>query len=281
MKRSKSFDKNNLLLYFIATPIGNLGEFPKRAIDTINEMDLIACEDTRNTQKLLSCFGIKKDLFSLREHNEISAAENIISKIKSGLKVAYVSDAGYPCVSDPGNILCKKALENDICVSTICGSSAFLNALVSSGLSTEHFYFHGFLSPKENEAKNDLDLLKNKKETLIFYESPHRIMRTINLLYSSFGNRNAVIFRELTKINEESIRGTLSELLTLNEETLIGEMVIIVEGNFSEDKISDLEIKNRIKDLLELGVNKKAAIEIAAHELKVNKNRIKDLVIKD
>jgi len=279
MKRNKSFE-NNLLIYFVATPIGNLSEFPKRAIDVLNEMDFIACEDTRNTLKLLSFFNIKKELVSLHEHNEVSQAKILIEKVKSGKKIAYVSDAGYPCISDPGNILANLAIEEGISCSTICGSSAFLNALVSSGMPSNHFYFHGFVSAKDSEAKKELENLSKKAETLIFYESPHRIQRTLNLFNVVLGNRQAVIGRELTKKNEEFIRGTLSELSSVNPETLIGEMVIIVQGSAEEKSLSDEAIKSRIDELLKLGVSQKASIEIASQELKVNKNKIKDLILK-
>ena len=277
MNRNKSFE-NNYLLYLIATPIGNLSEFSNRAIEIINEMDLIACEDTRNTQKLLSFFNIKKELVSLHEHNEVSQSKFIIEQIKQGKKVAYVSDAGYPCISDPGNILVKLALEEGISCSTISGSSAFLNALVSSGLSTEHFYFHGFLSSNDSEAKKELENLSKKQETLIFYESPHRIARTLKLYYEIFGDRKAVISRELTKLHEEQIRGTLSEFINIEESSLKGEIVVIIDGAKNIDEISDEQIKKRFEEIIKLGVENKAAIEIVSQELNVNKNRVKKLI---
>ena len=279
MKRNKSFDGNSVL-YLVATPIGNLGEFSERALNIIKEVDVIGCEDTRNTQKLLSFYGIKKELCSLREHNESMSSDYLIERLKKGDKVAYVSDAGYPCISDPGNILAKKAIEAGINVSTICGSSAFLNALVSSGLSTTHFSFYGFISPKDSEATEELESLKSRKETLIFYESPHRIERTLKLLNKVYGDRYAAIGRELTKINEEFIRGNLSELATIDPTTLKGEMVIIVEGNSEEAKVSDADILKRLDELKKLGVDKKASVEITSQELKVNKNYIKDLTMK-
>ena len=279
MTRSKSFD-GNPVLYLIATPIGNLGEFSSRALDIIKEVDVIGCEDTRNTQKLLSFFGIKKELCSLREHNESSSSEYLIKRMLNGDKVAYVSDAGYPCISDPGNILAKKAIEAGINVSTICGSSAFLNALVSSGLPTDRFSFYGFISPKDKEATDELEVLKDRLDTLIFYESPHRIDRTLKILANVFGNRNVVIGRELTKINEEFVRGTLEELSTIDATTLKGEMVIIVEGNKNSEKASDEDIFKRLNELKAMGVDKKISIEITSQELKVNKNYIKNLVIK-
>ena len=281
MKRIKSFDNSHPLLYLIATPIGNLGEFSSRAINIVEEMDIIAAEDTRNSGDLLTKFNIKKPLVSLREHNEIEASKNLIEQIKSGKKVAYMSDAGYPGISDPGYILVKLALENDIAVSTISGSSAFLNALVRSGLDTSHFYFHGFLSPKDNEMKQELEGLKDKPETLIFYESPHRIKRTIQNLFDALGNRKASLQRELTKINEENIIGTLEEFTNLDESTLKGEMVIVVEGNTkSEEAISEEKLLELIKLFLDKNVSKKDAIEIISCAFNIRKNYLKDLINK-
>ena len=279
MKRIKSFDHSHNLLYLIATPIGNLGEFSTRAIEIINEMDLIAAEDTRNTNDLLHKFNIKKPIVSLREHNEVEASLNLIKQIKEGKKVAYMSDAGYPGISDPGYILTKLCLENDIAVSTISGSSAFINALVRSGLDTSHFYFHGFLSAKENEAKEELEAIKNKSETLIFYESPHRIVKTLKLLLVVLGDRRISLQRELTKINEENIIGSLSELVELDESTLKGEMVIIVEGNkANQESYNDEEIIKLVNELVTKGLSKKDAIEFVSNVTKVRKNHIKDII---
>ena len=279
MKRIKSFDHSHNLLYLIATPIGNLGEFSTRAIEVINEMDLIAAEDTRNTNDLLHKFNIKKPIVSLREHNEVEASLNLIKQIKEGKKVAYMSDAGYPGISDPGYILTKLSLENDIAVSTISGSSAFINALVRSGLDTNHFYFHGFLSAKENEAKEELEAIKNKSETLIFYESPHRIVKTLKLLLVVLGDRRISLQRELTKINEENIIGSLSELVKLDESTLKGEMVIIVEGNkTNQENYNDEEIIKLVNELVAKGLSKKDAIEFVSNVTKVRKNHIKDII---
>ena len=279
MKRIKSFDHSHNLLYLIATPIGNLGEFSTRAIEVINGMDLIAAEDTRNTNDLLHKFNIKKPIVSLREHNEVEASLNLIKQIKEGKKVAYMSDAGYPGISDPGYILTKLSLENDIAVSTISGSSAFINALVRSGLDTSHFYFHGFLSAKENEAKEELESIKNKSETLIFYESPHRIVKTLKLLLVVLGDRRISLQRELTKINEENIIGSLSELVKLDESTLKGEMVIIVEGNkTNQENYNDEEIIKLVNELVAKGLSKKDAIEFVSNVTKVRKNHIKDII---
>ena len=278
MKRIKSFDNSHPVLYLISTPIGNLGEFSPRAVETIQQMDIIGAEDTRNTGELLSKFNIKKQLFSLREHNEVEASQYLIKQIKDGKKVAYMSDAGYPGISDPGYILTKLCLENDIAVSVISGPSAFISALVSSGLETSHFYFHGFLSAKEGEAKTELEELKLKKETLIFYEAPHRIKKTLQILFEVLGNRKVSLHRELTKLNEENIIGNLEELLTLDESTLKGEMVIVVEGNKDFKSLSNEEIVEKVNYFMSKNMSKKDAIDTVSEIYNVRKNNIKDLI---
>ena len=273
MTRSKPFNNSKPVLYLIATPIGNLKEMSPRALEVITEMDIIAAEDTRNSFSLLSNFGIKKEMFSLREHNEIEASKHLLEKIKEGKKVAYMSDAGYPGISDPGYLLVQEMIKNDVAVSTVSGSSAFINALVASGLPTDHFYFYGFLPRKENEATRALENLVKREETLIFYEAPHHIKETLSLLYKVLGNRRAVLARELTKINEEYIRGSLEELTSLDEATIKGEIVLLVEGA-AETEVSDQEIIKRLQFMLDKGVNKKVAIEIVVDELNVRKNRV-------
>jgi len=277
MKRNKSFENNNPL-YLIATPIGNLKEFSTRALEIVSECDLVAAEDTRNTSNLLRHFDISKKTYSLREHNEKMASEYVISQIKEGKKVVYMSDAGYPGISDPGYILVRACIDNDIPVSVVNGSSAFLSALIPSGLDTSHFYFYGFLSAKKQEAINELNALKNKEETLIFYEAPHRINETLNILLEVLGNRNAVIARELTKLNEEFIRGNLEELVAIDSATLKGEMVLIIEGN-KEAQEFDLDKVNETIELLKSkGLSNKDIIEITSKTLGINKNKISKLL---
>ena len=278
MTRSKTFNNNAPILYLIATPIGNLKEMSPRALETIEEMDIIAAEDTRNAFSLLANYGIKKELFSLREHNEIEASKKLLEKIKDGKKIAYMSDAGYPCISDPGYLLVQEMIKSGVNVSTISCSSAFINALVASGLETKHFYFYGFLPAKESEAKTELEQLKDIKETIIFYEAPHRIMKTLNLINECFGNRNVCLARELTKINEEFIRGTLDELVTLDETTIKGEIVLIVEGNKNEKAIDDNKIIARVNYFVDLGLSQKDAINVVSEEFGINKNYIKKLL---
>lgn len=277
MKRNKSFISSNPL-YLIATPIGNLGEFSPRALDAINNADLVASEDTRNTSNLLHHFNISKKTYSLREHNEKQASEYVIAQIKEGKKVVYMSDAGYPGISDPGYILVKECIANDINVSVINGSSAFLSALIPSGLDTSHFYFYGFLSAKHQEAITELKALKNRNETIIFYEAPHRINETINNMLEVLGDRNAVIARELTKLNEEFIRGSLSELVAIDPSSLKGEIVIVVEGNKESSDIDLDKVNETIELLKSKGLSNKDIVEIISKTLNINKNKISKIL---
>lgn len=274
--RTLNFENKKPLLYLVSTPIGNMDEVSPRTREVLNEVDLIACEDTRVTGKLLSILGISKPLVSLREHNEVQASKEIVEKILKGTKVAYMSDAGYPCISDPGARLVKICLENEINVTTISGPNAALNALAASGLNSDHFYFHGFLDPKESIRLEELRELANRKETLIFYEAPHRIDKTLADLFTIFGDRKACIARELTKKHEEFIRGGLQELSEIDPETLRGEMVIVVEGSLGEVKaeINNDEIIKMVKSLVEGGMSTKDAIKKVSSITKINKNQI-------
>ena len=278
--RSLNFDSEKPLLYLVSTPIGNMQEVSPRTLEVLSSVDLIACEDTRVTGKLLQILGISKNLVSIREHNEVSSSQEIVRKIYSGTKVAYMSDAGYPCISDPGAKLVKICLENGINVTTISGPNAALNALCASGLCGDHFYFHGFLSAKETERLEELRNLVSRKETLIFYEAPHRILKTIQSLYDILGNRKACIARELTKKHEEFIRMPLEEMLRLDPETLKGEMVIVVEGSNGEEQtlIGDNDILNMVKTFVESGMSTKDAIKKVSEITQVNKNHIYKLV---
>ena len=220
--------------------------------------------------------GIKKELISCHEHNEEAAGEYIIKLLLDGKKVSYVSDAGYPGISDPGERLVKKCIQNNIKVSTISGPCAFINALVASGLDSKHFYFHGFLNAKSTVRINELKEMLNRKETLIFYESPHRIKKTLLDLFEVFGARKAVIARELTKLHEEYIRSNLEELSQIDEATLIGEMVIIVEGNNKEESPykDKEELIKMVQSFENLGYTTKDAIKKVSDLTNVNKNEI-------
>lgn len=274
--RQLSFKGKEPILYLVATPIGNINEVSNRTLDILNSSDFIACEDTRNTGKLLNMLGIKKELISCHEHNEEAAGEYIIKLLLDGKKVSYVSDAGYPGISDPGERLVKKCIQNNIKVSTISGPCAFINALVASGLDSKHFYFHGFLNAKSTVRINELKEMLNRKETLIFYESPHRIKKTLLDLFEVFGARKAVIARELTKLHEEYIRSNLEELSQIDEATLIGEMVIIVEGNNKEESPykDKEELIKMVQSFENLGYTTKDAIKKVSDLTNVNKNEI-------
>lgn len=262
-------------LYVVATPIGNLGEMTPRAIEVLKNVNYIAAEDTRETGKLCAHFGIDTPLVSSHEHNEFNMADKIAQDIANGQNVALVSDAGYPGISDPGYLVVHKVIQSGLPVSVISGSSAFLNALVGSGLPANHFYFHGFLPNRHGDRIKDLKPLIFKEETLIFYESPHRIIDTLEDIREVFGNRYLCVCRELTKLYEEYIRGYVEEvILTMKDRQCRGEMVIVVSGCPKEERIplSDVEIVDEVNKLVELGKSAKDAIkEVAqAHDLSKN-----------
>ena len=202
-------------LYLVATPIGNLEDITLRAINILKEVDIIAAEDTRHTLKLLNHLNIKKTLISYYKETEKIKSEILIEKLLDGKNIALVSDAGTPAISDPGEEIVRKAIENDINIIPIPGACAFINALVASGFSTREFVFLGFLSKNIKNKKEKLEELKNENKTLIFYESPHKIKSTLENISEILGNREIVIARELTKIHEEFIRGKVLELQIL------------------------------------------------------------------
>ena len=277
--RDLNFKSSKPLLYLLATPIGNLEDISSRFLAVLNEVDIVACEDTRVSGKLLSHLGIKKQLVSLHEHNEIESSEKLVKAILSGKKVAYMSDAGYPCISDPGAKLVEIALKNEINVTCVPGANAALIALAASGLPCDHFYFHGFLSSKESEKIKELKYLECKRETLIFYEAPHRIKKTLELLYKIFGSRRICIARELTKIHEEFIRTNLDSAVFIDENTLKGEMVLVVEGKLEDDiiTIDDFSLCEMVKKNIEKGLSTKDAIKSVSEETKISKNYIYNL----
>jgi len=283
MKRRKSFRENQSKkgqLYLVATPIGNLEEITPRAIATMNLVDAIACEDTRVSGKLLQHLGIKKTLIACHEHNELTVSKQLVEMMLAGQSIAYLSDAGYPGISDPGQRLVQAALTEDIQVVVISGPSAVFNALVASGLDTSKFYFHGFLRQKEAARLDEIKDLYRRPETLIFYEAPHRIDATLRNLLEVLGNRKACIARELTKIHEEYIDGTLQELTEIDPTTLKGEMVVLVEGNKDEFgiKLSDDEIRKAVDSLTANGISMKDAIRQVSEMTKMAKNYIYKVV---
>jgi 16S rRNA (cytidine1402-2'-O)-methyltransferase len=269
-------------LYLVPTPIGNLKDITLRALEVLKSADLIAAEDTRVTLKLLNHFEIKKPLISYHQHNEQGKSEYIIDKIIEGNNIALVTDAGTPGISDPGSVIVAKCIEMGIDFEVLPGAAAFTTALVYSGIDTTKFLFRGFL-PRENKDRKPLiEDLKNRKETLIFYEAPHRILNTVQFLYENLGNRKVSLCRELTKLHEEIKRFTLEEAVEFyKDNSPRGEYVIVVEGKSDEEifreekeKWEDLSIEEHIKKYMVEGLNKKDAIKKVAKDRKLPKNEI-------
>ena len=217
-------------LYIVSTPIGNLSDITFRAVEVLKQVDLIACENTRRTKILLEKFGLAKNLISYYNYNERQRAEEIIRELKSGKNVALVSDSGTPGISDPGFVLIKRAIEENITITPIPGPTAFVCALVGSGLPMDEFVFVGFL-PHKKGRKTKLKKLSEEERTVILYESPHRLIKTLNEILENFGDREIAVAKELTKIHEEFFRGKISEVLKkLTSDKIKGEFVIVISG---------------------------------------------------
>lgn len=280
MKRIKSYENNLPICYLVATPIGNLKDMSSRALEVLKNVDYIASEDTRTTSNLLAYFGINKPMISYHEHNEQESSTKLIDLLKQGKSIAITSDAGYPGISDPGAIIVKHCIENDIPVSIIPGANAFLPALIGSGLDNNHFYFHGFLPSKPSARKKELEQLTNLTCTLIFYESPHRIKETLNDLLTYFPNRKMSLVREITKLHEEYIYGTINEIAQIDESTLKGEMVIVIEGNKIKEEYTEEELIEMLNKLISNGLSLKEASKELANELNLKKNYLYQLGLK-
>ena len=279
MKRIKSFE-SGAICYLIATPIGNLSDISSRALEILSKVEVVACEDTRNTSLLLSKFGLHKTLISYHEHNEQECSQKLLTMLKNGSFIAIVSDAGYPGISDPGSVIVSHCINQDIPVSIIPGANASLPALIASGLDNKHYYYHGFLPSKPSERKKELEQLSSIPVTLIFYESPHRILDTLNDMLSILGDRKVCLCRELTKLHEEFIRGTLSELVTLDESTLRGEMVLVVEGASNVNKsYSEEELIKLVNEELKSGIPLKQACQEISKITGEKKNKLYQLMI--
>lgn len=227
------------ILYVVGTPIGNLGDMSPRAVETLSSVDFIAAEDTRVTLKLLNHFGIKKPMISYFEHNKKERGDAICSRIENGESCAIVTDAGMPCISDPGEELVKQCAERGIRTVVVPGASAVISALAVSGLATGRFTFEGFLSTSKKSRNEHLEQLHNEHRTMIFYEAPHKLSQTLRDLYAAFGDRKISIVREITKIHEEVIRTTLAKAVELYcDGSLKGEIVLVLEGK-PQDSVSE------------------------------------------
>jgi 16S rRNA (cytidine1402-2'-O)-methyltransferase len=264
-------------LYLVSTPIGNLEDITHRAVRLLGEVELIACEDTRHTQKLLNHYGIKTRTISYHEHNERERAAELLKLIDAGSDVAIVSDAGTPGISDPGFRLARLAIESGARVVPVPGASALITALVASGMPTDEFFFGGFLPSRSGARRTRLSDLGSLPATLIFYEGPHRIAATLKDAYEILGEREAVVARELTKMHEEVVRGRLSELAErfLSPENARGEMVLIIDRTVikSESTNNDpvVNIASLVAALEAEGLDHRAALKKAARELGVSR----------
>ncbi len=272
MERQKSFINKLPTLYLVATPIGNLEDMTFRAVKILNEVDIIYCEDTRVSGKLLHHFEIKKPLRTYHDHNKQASSDGILNNLRGNMNVALISDAGYPLISDPGYYVIREVIKEGFNVVSIPGASAVLSGLVVSGLVPHPFLFYGFLDSKESKKVKELESLKEQKETLIFYESPHRINKTMKTIYETLGERNVVIARELTKRYEEILRGTT--LSMQNIEDIKGEMVIILEGKQEVPYTPTKPIIEEVEDLINDGLSSKEAIKQIAKLRNLPKNDV-------
>ena len=286
-RNAQNEDKNKIIggvLYLVATPIGNLSDISERALKTLSEVDFIAAEDTRNTGKLLSYFGISKPMVSYFEHNKRERGEVILARLLEGESCALVTDAGTPAISDPGEDLVVLCAENNVTVTSVPGCSAVVNALALSALPTGRFSFEGFLSTNKNERSERLNEIKNDTRTTIFYEAPHKLQKTLEDLYNAFGERKISLCRELTKLNEEVIRTTLSgaiEYYTVNAPR--GEYVLVVSGaeksSVCENAFwSNMTVEEHVGYYISREMKKMDAIKAVAKDRGVPKSEIYKIV---
>ena len=283
MKSQKSFQHKEATLYLVATPIGNLEDMTIRALRILKEVDIIAAEDTRNTKNLCNYFDIQTKLVSYHEHNQESGGFKILSYLEEGKSVALVSDAGMPCISDPGEDIVKRAVAEDFPVVPVPGANAALSALIASGISPQPFLFYGFLSRNKKERQSELEILSQKEETIIFYEAPHRLKESLKSIQKAVGNdRKITLAREVTKKFEEFLRGTVEEAaIWADENEIRGEFCLVLEGNDNpepEENVKwweSLSIEQHVEQLMEnKNLTSKEAIKEAAIERQLSKREV-------
>ncbi len=279
--KEPNFDEKNKIekgtLYLVATPIGNLADISYRALKVLEGVDFVAAEDTRNSAKLLTFFGISKPLVSYFEHNKRERGPQIIKRLREGESCALITDAGTPAISDPGEDLVRLCAENGVSVTSIPGACAAITALTLSGLDTRRFVFEGFVSGTKSEVKNRLSELKNEKRTLIFYEAPHRLNATLDAFLENLGDRRIALCREITKLNEEVKRIKLSEAIEFyKENSPRGEYVIVIEGASDDGECfwKDMTIPEQVEHYVSLGMSKMDAIKETARARGVGKSVI-------
>ena len=270
-------------LYLVATPIGNLADISERALKVLSEVDFVAAEDTRNTQKLLTYFGIRKPLISYHEHNKAECGEKICERLLSGESCALVTDAGTPAISDPGADLVALCAGQNITVTSIPGACAGIVALTLSALATEKFCFEGFLPAQKSDRRKRLEFLKNETRTMLFHEAPHKLKATLADMAAAFGGeRKITLCRELTKLNEEVIRTTLSGAVAIYEQKdPKGEYVLVIEGSSESEKAPEasLTIEEQVEYYIKNGMSKNDAIKATAKSRGVHKNEVYKLFL--
>ena len=276
LKRQKTLGNDCAKLYMVGVPIGNLDDITLRAIKTLQKVEVIYCEDTRVTKKLLNHFDIHKPLRSYHTFNENEITKDVLEFIRKGQNVAIVSDAGMPIISDPGFLAVREAIKMDIDVVVVPGPSAFITALVGSGIASNRIVFTGFLNSGDHKRKKELEKLKDIEETLILYESPHRIKETLIMLDELMPNRHICLARELTKPYEEYLHGTPHEILEVIDE-IKGEIVLVIEGATRKEMKEDLiasTIEKHMQYYLEQGLDEKNAMKMVAKDRGVSKSQI-------
>lgn len=269
------------ILYVVATPIGNLEDITLRALRILKEVDLIAAEDTRHTQILLNHYDIHTRLTSYHEHNERTKAQSLVERLVRGENVALVCDAGTPAISDPGYRLILEATRAGIRVVPLPGASALAAVLSASGLPTDRFVFEGFLPAKAQERKIKLQGLRNESRTLVFYEAPHRLMEALQDLLQILGDREIVVAREVSKVHEEFLRGTLGQVIAqLAGQTVKGEITIVVRGSRNESGVSEKALEAEIRQLAEGGMRIKAISEFLSDRYQVSKRELYQMALR-
>lgn len=270
------------VLYIVGTPIGNLKDITLRAIETLQNVDIILAEDTRQTLKLLNHLNISKQLISYHRHNEEAKVQMVVELLDAGKNIALVSDAGMPIISDPGQGLVRYLVENNYKIEVIPGVTALITAIVKSGMDSTRFSFEGFLSVSKKQRIKRLNELKEEIRTMIFYEAPHKILYTLKDMYETFGQRDICICRELTKIHEEYRHTTFKDAIKdIEENGIKGEIVLIVEGRNEleleekrKEELGKIDPVNLVKEYMGSGIEKKEAIKRVAKKLGVNKNEV-------
>ena len=270
-------------LIIVPTPVGNLGDMTLRGLEELRNADVIACEDTRHTLRLLNHFGIKKPLLSCHEHNERERADEIMRRVEEGQRVALVSDAGTPGLSDPGAVIVREAIARGLPFDVLPGANALLPALLIAGIGMESFVFVGFLKGKKDEKLARLAELKNLRETLVFYAAPHHLREDLALMAQGLGDRRAALVREISKLHQERIEGTLASFCdTMPEEKIRGEFVCVVEGACeTRDEANEGDWREEAAALIAAGASTKAAAEEIAARFGVQKNSVKKFIIEN